>query len=67
MVTTWRAEIRPLHPDGLGGRGSPIEFAYDRAALLRDYVQVHRVEAPFGIVLASVWRRRDDLAQLQRD
>jgi 4-amino-4-deoxy-L-arabinose transferase-like glycosyltransferase len=58
VVTTLHADIRPSSPAGLFGGGSVFEYLYDREALVRSFEPVFRVERPFGLEFATVWRRK---------
>jgi hypothetical protein len=58
VVTTLHADIRPSSPAGLFGDGSVFEYLYDREALVRSFEPVFRVERPFGLEFATVWRRK---------
>jgi len=58
VVTTLLAELRRNHPAGLRGSGSVFDYPYDRAALVRNYEPVFQVQRPFGLVFATVWRRK---------
>lgn len=58
VVTTLHADIRPSSPAGLFGGGSIFQYPYDRNAIVRDFDPVFRVQRPFGLEFATVWRRR---------
>jgi hypothetical protein len=58
VVTTLHADIRPRSPAGLLGGGTVFEYLYDRDALVRSFEPVFRVERPFGLEFATVWRRK---------
>ena len=60
VVTTLVGDIRRRSRAGLRARGSIFAYPYDRAALVRGFEPVFRVERPFGLEFATVWRRRAD-------
>jgi hypothetical protein len=58
VITTLHGDIRRHSPEGLLGGGSIFHYPYDRAALLRDFDAVFRVRRPFGLEVATVWRKK---------
>jgi hypothetical protein len=58
VITTLHGEIRRTSRHGLRGGGSIFEYPYDRDTLTRDFEPVFRVERPFGLEFATVWRRK---------